>query len=113
MASLHGLLSGALFVIRAKSRRMLRRQGIQQGKQLGAADRRLRQIERRFGPPNDLVRKRITKADPRQADAMVRADAGRAELVRPVGLMTWSLPCNGSLIEMSALTLRLQPRNRS
>jgi hypothetical protein len=37
--------------------------GIQQGKQLGAADMLLRQIERRFGPPSDMVRERITRAD--------------------------------------------------
>ena len=37
--------------------------GIQQGKQLGAADMLLHQIERRFGPPSDLVRERIIKAD--------------------------------------------------
>jgi hypothetical protein len=39
-------------------------QGIQQGKQLGAVDMLLRQIERRFGPPSDVVRERINKADP-------------------------------------------------
>jgi len=39
-------------------------QGIEQGKQLGAVDTHLRQIERRFGPPSDVVRERVTKADP-------------------------------------------------
>jgi len=39
-------------------------EGIQQGKQLGAVDMLLRQIERRFGPPSDVVRERVTKADP-------------------------------------------------
>jgi len=39
-------------------------QGIQQGKQLGAADMLLHLIERRFGPPSDVVRERINKADP-------------------------------------------------
>ena len=38
--------------------------GIQQGKQLGAVDMLLRQIERRFGLPSDVVRERIDKADP-------------------------------------------------
>jgi hypothetical protein len=38
-------------------------QGIQQGKQLGAVDMLLRQIERRFGPPSDVVRERISQAD--------------------------------------------------
>jgi hypothetical protein len=37
--------------------------GIQQGKQLGAADMLLRQITRRFGPPSDLVRERISQVD--------------------------------------------------
>ena len=40
------------------------RKGIQQGKQLGAADMLLHLIERRFGPPSDLVRGRIAQADP-------------------------------------------------
>jgi len=39
-------------------------EGIQQGKQLGAVDMLLRQIERRFGPPSDVVRERLSKADP-------------------------------------------------
>ena len=39
-------------------------QGIQPGKQLGAADMLLHQIERRFGPPSDVVRGRIVQADP-------------------------------------------------
>ena len=39
-------------------------QGIQQGKQLGAADMLLHLIERRFGPPSDVVCERINKAYP-------------------------------------------------
>jgi len=39
-------------------------QGMQQGVQQGRADMLLRQIERRFGPPSDQVRERVTQADP-------------------------------------------------
>jgi len=39
-------------------------QGVQQGMQKGGAAMLLRQIERRFGPPSDQIRERITQADP-------------------------------------------------
>jgi hypothetical protein len=38
-------------------------QGEQRGKQLGEAEMLLRQIERKFGPPSETVRHRITEAD--------------------------------------------------
>jgi hypothetical protein len=38
-------------------------QGEQRGKQLGEAEMLLRQIERKFGPPSETVRHRITAAD--------------------------------------------------
>lgn len=37
---------------------------IAQGKQCGEAKMLLRQIERKFGPPSEPVRARITRADP-------------------------------------------------
>ena len=37
---------------------------VEQGVQQGSADMLLRQIERRFGPPSDQVRERVTQADP-------------------------------------------------
>jgi hypothetical protein len=39
-------------------------QGMQQGVQQGGAAMLLRLIERRFGPPSDQVRERVTRADP-------------------------------------------------
>jgi hypothetical protein len=39
-------------------------QGVQQGVQQGGAAMLLRLIERRFGPPSDQVRERVTRADP-------------------------------------------------
>lgn len=39
-------------------------EGMQQGLQQGRADMLLRQIERRFGPPSDQLRDRVTQADP-------------------------------------------------
>jgi len=39
-------------------------QGMQQGVQQGGAAMLLRQIERRFGPPSDQVRERVSQADP-------------------------------------------------
>ncbi len=37
---------------------------IEQGEQRGAAEMLLRLIERKFGPPSEPVRARITQADP-------------------------------------------------
>jgi predicted transposase/invertase (TIGR01784 family) len=39
-------------------------QGVQQGVQQGGAAMLLRLIERRFGPPSEQVRERVTRADP-------------------------------------------------
>ncbi len=39
-------------------------QGEQRGEQRGAVRMLLRQIERKFGPPSEPVRARITQADP-------------------------------------------------
>ncbi len=48
-------------------------QGVQQGMQQGRADMLLRQIERRFGPPSDQVRERVTQADPNTLLRLVRS----------------------------------------
>ena len=39
-------------------------QGEQRGKQLGEATMLLRLIERKFGPPSETVRERVTQANP-------------------------------------------------